>query len=212
MIMQSPDFLTSLVSRCLAISQNGFGLIALFMLTACSPTYDWREIQPADEPLALMLPGKPSALTRQINLDGVVVSMRMHGALVSENSFTAAWAELDESEVDIDERPTFRKSALDAMKTAMTRNIAGTVESSEVHNVRLIDQASQPVGQVPGERVTIRGTARGVATTLHGVFVGFGSRVFQFVIIGDKVPAPEIKTFIESIQIRVAKPSAVAAR
>jgi len=217
MIMHSP-VLTSLVSRWLAILQNGFrpfiplALIALFAFTGCSPTYDWREIQPTDEPLALMLPGKPSALTRQINLDGVIVSMRMHGALVNQNSFTAAWAELDESEIDIDERPAFRNRVLKSMQTAMTRNIAGTVESTEVRNVRLIDEASQPVGRVPGQLLRVRGTARGVDTTLHGIFVGFGARVYQFVIIGDKVPASEIKTFIESIQIRVAKPSAVALR
>ena len=217
MIMHSP-VLTSLVSRWLAILQNGFRPlvaltpIALLALIGCSPTYDWREIAPTDEPLALMLPAKPSALTRQINLDGVVVSMRMHGALVNQNSFTAAWAELDESMIDIDKRPAFRRRALQAMQAGMTRNIAGTVESTHVRNVRLIDQASQPVGQVPGQLVKIRGTARGTATTLHGLFVGFGARVYQFVIIGNEVPRPQVETFIESIQIRVAKPSAVASR
>jgi hypothetical protein len=214
MIMHSLE-LTSLVSRWPAILQNGFRALvvcALIALTACSPTYDWREIQPADEPLALMLPGKPSALTRQINLDGVIVSMRMHGALVKESSFTAAWAELDESKVDINDRPAFRKKALDAMQVSMTRNIAGTVASREAVNVRLINETSQPVGQVPGERLTIRGTARGSAATLHGVFVSFGARVYQFVVIGENVPESEVKTFIESIQIRVAKPSAMAAR
>lgn len=211
MIMHTLEF-TSLVSRWPAILQNGFLALVVFALSACSPTYDWREIQPTDEPLALMLPGKPSALTRQINLDGVIVSMRMHGALVNENSFTAAWAELDETQIAIEDRPAFRKKTLDAMQTAMTRNIAGTVQAREVRNVRLINEASQPVGQVPGELLTVQGTARGEAATLNGLFVSFGARVYQFVVIGDQVPEPQIQTFIESIQIRIAKPSAMAAR
>lgn len=193
--------------------QNGFAAIAsLILLVGCSPTYDWREVQPADEPLAIMLPAKPSSMTRKINLDGNDVSMRMHGALVNENSFTAAWVELDETDIAIDDRPAFRAKTLKAMQTGMTRNIAGTIESSEVRNVRLIDESSRPIGQVPGELLVVRGTARGAATTLHGLFVGFGARVYQFVVIGSQVPDAQLKTFIESIQLRIDKPSAIATR
>ncbi len=196
--------------------QSGFRVLVAVMLVValmgCSPTYDWREIQPADEPLALMLPAKPASMTRKINLDGVSVSMRMHGALVNDSSFTAAWAELDESDVPVDDRPAFRTRAIKAMQTAMTRNIAGSVESRETRNVRLIDESSRLVGQVPGELVKIRGTARGKAAVLHGLFVGFGARVYQFVVIGDRVPEQQIQTFIDSIQLRINKPSAVATR
>jgi len=51
----------------------------LALLAGCAPEYNWREIRAADDGYVVMLPDKPAALTRRIDLDGLPVSMSMKG-------------------------------------------------------------------------------------------------------------------------------------
>ncbi|MGB7183465.1 MAG: hypothetical protein WA888_04380 [Burkholderiaceae bacterium] len=185
-------------------------VLASSLLIACTPSYDWREIQPAEEPFVFMLPGKPVAMTRKINLDGLPVDMRMHGAQVNQLSFTAAWTTLDESATELNDRPAIRAQALSAMQAGMTRNIAGSVVSSEEQLLPIIDSTGTPIGQVPGVKVHIRGTARGEPADMIAVFVGFGATLYQFVVLGADPPAEHVETFLGSLRLRAGKPSAVA--
>lgn len=185
-------------------------LFILFALVGCTPPFDWREIQPAQEPFIVMMPAKPAAMTRSINLDGRKVSMRMHGALVEGHSFTAAWVELDEADTPVDQRQQARNQALQAMQTGMTRNINGQVAQTTSVVVKLVSPAGDPVGQVPGRRLHITGTARGEPAEMHALFVGLGAMQFQFVVLGRDVPAEHVETFLDSVRIRTGRPRAVA--
>lgn len=188
----------------------GFLLILLWVLTGCTPRFDWREIQPAQEPFSIMMPARPAAMTRSINLDGRTVSMRMHGALVEGHSFTAAWVELDEAETPVDERQQARSRALQAMQTGMTRNINGRVLDTTTVIVKLVSPAGDAVGQVPGRRLHITGTARGEPVDMHALFVGLGAMQFQFVVLGRDLPVEHVDTFMRSIRIRTGRPKAMA--
>jgi hypothetical protein len=204
-----------LVSAWRRILQSARHIVALWLLAmvtmGCTPTYDWREIHPAEEPFTVMLPARPAAMTRKINLDGVPVSMRMHGALVQGHSFTGAWLRLDESGTP-SERQEKRKQALAAMQTGMVSNIAGKVVKREEVIVQLVNAAGAPVGQVPATRVRASGTARGEPAEMHAIFVGLGDTLYQFVVLGKDAPIEQINTFLDSIRLRAGQAAALAAR
>lgn len=203
--------LVSVWQRLLQSVQRIVALPLLMVVTAgCTPTYDWREIHPAEEPFMVMLPARPAALERNINLDGLSVSMRMHGAQAQGHSFTAAWFRLDESDTPEDERQEKRNKALNAMQTGMVSNIKGKVTQRDEVIVQLVNAAGTAVGQVPATRVRVNGIARGEPAEMHAVFVGLGDTLYQFVVLGKDVPMEQIDTFLESIRLRVGQPAALA--
>jgi hypothetical protein len=185
-------------------------LLLLVVTAACTPTYDWREIHPAEEPFTVMLPARPAAMERNINLDGLAVSMRMHGAMAQGHSFTAAWLRLDESDTPEDQRQEKRNKALTAMQTGMVRNIQGKVAQRDEVIVQLVNAAGTAVGRVPATRVRVKGVARGEPAEMHAIFVGLGDTLYQFVVLGKDAPAEQVDTFLESIRLRVGQPAALA--
>ena len=63
---------------------------AAWLLSACAPEYNWRDIRGSDGDYWVQLPAKPSTMSRRIHLEGYEVEMTMQGAKVRENAFTVA--------------------------------------------------------------------------------------------------------------------------
>lgn len=190
------------------------GLLAagLLLLSACTPTWDWREIRPVDEPVAVMLPAKPASMTRDLSLAGAPVKMTMHGALVEGQRFTVAWIRLDKNEegdagaaaatTSAAPVPPSPSDALDAMQTGMLSNIAGTIDREEARTVRVIDTAGNTIAQREGRFIDASGQAQGEAVRLQGLFVGSGRNLVQFVVIGQPWSDDAAATFFESAALR----------
>jgi hypothetical protein len=94
-------------------------IAALLLLAACSPEYNWREVRGGGAPYIVTLPGKPASHTRQIDLNGLPLDMTMTGAEVNRVTFAVGAAEVPDA--------ALAPAALDAMKTALVRNIGGTI-------------------------------------------------------------------------------------
>lgn len=157
-------------------------IAGIALLAACSPKYDWREVRGASAPFVVLLPAKPASHTRTVNLDGIEVSMTMTAADVDDVTFAVGTAELP------DEARALH--ALTAMKTALVRNIGGSVRK---------ETASAP-GAVPA---TIDIEAAGAdSRVLFGRFVANGKRIYQVVAVGKEsaLPREAVDTFLTSFK------------
>jgi hypothetical protein len=65
-------------------------LAALLAVAACSPTFNWREVQ-ADGELSALLPCKPDRAERALPLGGDRVPLRMAGCEAGGATFAIAW-------------------------------------------------------------------------------------------------------------------------
>ncbi len=158
-------------------------LACAVLLSACSPKLDWRETRGGNAPFVVLLPAKPASYTRPVNLDGLQVSMTMTAAEVDKVMYAVGTAELP----DASQAPR----ALDAMKTALVKNIGGTVRQ-EKHS---------PPGAVP---MTADVEAGGTdSRLLMARFLAQDKRIYQVVMLGkeDKVSREAADTFFSSFKL-----------
>lgn len=76
----------------------GLALSSLLILSACNPTFNWRELRPAGTPLQALMPCKPETATRPVPLDGgAPTELHMHSCEAGGLTFAVAWAELGDA-------------------------------------------------------------------------------------------------------------------
>lgn len=163
-------------------------------LSACAPTWDWREVRPDGQPVAMMLPAKPAEMSRAIDLNGLPVQMTMHGALVQGQRFTAAWLRLATG--------TQTDQPLQSMQTGMLRNIEGSIDRQEARTIRLMDASGRPVGERAATFIDAHGQALGKPVRMQAVFAADGNTLAQFVVMGMPWSDEAAATFFDSIALR----------
>jgi hypothetical protein len=165
------------------ITYLGARLLFLAALAACSPDYNWRQVQNADAGFAALFPARPSSHAREVNLNGIRTNMSMTAAEVHGALFAVGSTELSS--------PALVQPALDAMKTAMVRNIGGTIASDKT-----------VPGATPYNEVVANGSRNGRPVQLTARFAARSLRVYQAVVIGppQDVPAEAIDTFLSSFK------------
>lgn len=164
-------------------------VLPIFLL-ACSPTYDWREIRGTDASYVVMLPAKPSTHTRMVNLNGVKVNMTMTAARVNDITFAVGNAQLP--------NPKAAQAALNAMKTAMVKNIGGKIRTEKP-----VAGTSGPTAPIEVEAIGTTGKdANAQAQILFGRFVAKDNRVYQAIVLGPEqaIPPEAVETFFSSFK------------
>jgi hypothetical protein len=158
-------------------------LLLLAALAACSPDYNWRQVQNTDAAFAALFPARPSSHAREVDLNGIRTNMSMTAAEVHGALFAVGSTELSS--------PALVQPALDAMKTAMVRNIGGTIASDKT-----------VPGPMPYNEVVANGSRNGRPVQLNARFAARKQRVYQAVVIGapQDVPAEAIDTFLSSFK------------
>ena len=141
-------------------------LLAGAFLLACTPKHDWREVRGSGAPFVVALPGKPATHARSIDLDGVQVMMTMTAAEVDNVTFAVGTAELPDA--------AQAENALIAMKTALVRNIGGTIRHEKSEPALIVIEASGPQGAGSG----------GQPRLLLARFIAQDKRVYQLVVVG----------------------------
>ena len=168
-------------------------LAACFLLTACSPTYNWREVRGSDAPYLAMMPGKPSTHTRTVNLNGIEVAMTMQAAEVEDVVFAVGSATLPD--------PSQAAFALEAMKTALVRNINGTVRSQKA--LAPVGQPPLPVQQIEAVGTPSAGSARPPHLLLARLLAK-DQRVYQVMVLGpeSKLDREQADTFLNGFKVQ----------
>jgi hypothetical protein len=162
-----------LTRRSLAI----LGIVALLLTSAaCNPTWNWRESRSSDAPVSVLLPAKPSSHARTVDLNGLEVTMNMTATEINGASFALGSAAVAD--------PAKREQALQAMQTAMVRNINGVV-ATEIEAIGRIGKSDEPI-------------------VLAARFANSGQWVVQAIVVGPQknVPREVIDTFLGSLVLR----------
>jgi hypothetical protein len=156
----------------------------LLGMTACTPRYDWREVHGADAPYTVLMPVKPASHARPINLGGVQVTMTMTAADVDGALFAVGTAVMPDAAA--------AANALATMKTALVRNIGGTIRSEKAavaNGIATLDVEAAGEG------------AHGRLLFAH--LVAKETRIYQVIAIGtDKtLPREAVDTFLTSFKL-----------
>jgi hypothetical protein len=149
-------------------------------ISACSPRFDWRDYRSSEAPYSVLFPGKPATHTRTVDLDGRAAAMTMTAAEVEGTIFAVGSATLADA--------SQARHAIGAMRTAMVRNIGGSI--------------SKEAEREGGLEVEAHGANNGRAMQLHGRFVAHGNLAYQVIVMGPEtaVDAENIDTFIRSFK------------
>jgi hypothetical protein len=174
------------MSQRLCHLSRSFVLMAAW-LTACSPTFDWREVRPAGSSLTLLMPCRPDAHERAVTLAGRRVQLSLHVCTAGELTWGLAWADVGE--------PAQVRVALSELGDAAAANI----DAKERQAVPL-----QVPGATPGdrsERLELSGAlGDGRNVNMQVALFARGTHVFQATAIGPRVTAEAGETFFASLR------------
>jgi hypothetical protein len=172
-----------------------FVVCTFILMQGCSPEHNWREV--AVPEVRAMLPGKPAAMTRDVNLEGVKLKLTMQGARAGNQSYTVAYGQLPAGANEA--------AALASMKKAMLRNIGANDSKDAAMPVPLIDATGAAKGSLPSQwvraagQVTLDGKPR--AVVMQARFAAFQGRVVQAVVMGDAANEEHAKIFLDSLRV-----------
>jgi len=172
-----------------------FALLGCAALVACTPRYDWREIRAGEDRFVAMMPAKPARMTRAIDLDGMKVSMTMHGARVDDVAFTVGAVELPDASVAV------REQAIAAMRMAMVRNIGGREREAKAVTVPVVDAGGAARGTAPGWRIEATGRAGDREVALLAVFASRNGRAWQAVVVGPSPDREQAAMFLDGFRV-----------
>ncbi len=158
-------------------------LILLGLLAACSPDLNWREVHAGDGAYTVLMPAKPAAHSRRLELGAIQTEMTLRGAEVDGVSYVVGAARLATA--------TEAQQALQAMQAGMLRNIGAAEQQTQ----------TVVVDKLPMIEVRAAGkTPAGQPISLVARFATRGEHAYQAVVLGPsaKVKAEAAQTFLES--------------
>ncbi|MFZ6862087.1 hypothetical protein ACO0K7_05595 [Undibacterium sp. Ji67W] len=151
--------------------------LSILLLSACNPTFNWREIHSNDAPFSVLMPGKADSFSQDIQLAGVPVKMTMTATDVGGLNFAVGSVKLaDASKTD---------EVLGAMQNGMIKNIQGNI--------------TKPV-TATNTVLEVQGKVGGSDVVMAARFLNHGSWVYQVIVLGpqNKMSPDVIETFMSS--------------
>lgn len=167
--------------------------LAATALTACSPTYNWRDYNSPDGSYHVLFPAKPASYTRQIDLDGMKVNMTMTAAEVEDTMFAVGSAEAPDA--------AHAQAALAAMKTALVRNIGAKITSEKAAAASVASDKSST--QRAALDIEASGSQNGVPMRLIGHFEARDKRFYQVIVMGkaSAIQPEQTEQFLSSFKL-----------
>lgn len=166
-------------------------LVAVLVLFACSPTFNWREMRPQGTPLQALMPCKPEHAVRTVPLAGAVADLHMHSCDTGGLSFAVAWVELGDvvrADAALDEWP---RASLATLR--LDPALAGSTQA------RWDFQLS---GAPKAKGLLVQGTGpQGQPMRMQAAYFARGSQVFQAAVYGPCLPADATNTFFEGLRM-----------
>jgi hypothetical protein len=165
-------------------------LIAAIALSACSPTFNWRELRPAGTALQALMPCKPEHASRMVPLAGAATEMHLHSCDTGGLSFAVAWVELGDT------------ARVDAALAEWPRaSLASLRLGPEVIDSPGAGWALELPGSTSPSGLVVQGTdPAGQAVQMRAAYFARGSQVFQAAVYGPQLPAEVTTTFFEGLQ------------
>ena len=162
-------------------------LLSMGAVSACSPTFNWREVRTDSTPLKAMLPCKPDKGARDVPMAGKKVSLEVLGCDAGGATFALLFADIGD--------PARAGEVLGQWKTATLSNLrsaaAGEVPFRPPGALGL-PQSLQVVAT--GQR------ADGSKVESHAAYFARGTQVFQAVIYSEKLQPEVAETFFSGLK------------
>ncbi|HEX5737279.1 MAG TPA: hypothetical protein VFY22_02115 [Hydrogenophaga sp.] len=166
-------------------------VMGLLALSACSPTFNWRELRPAGTPLQALMPCKPDTAERTVPLAGVPTQMHMHSCEAGGQTFALAWVDVAEEARVPEVLAGWRAGSLAAIRLdPATAADANTTWPVAVPGAQQL-QGLQATGQDP----------QGKATQMRGAYFSKGTQVFQAAVYGPSLSDEVLATFFEGLRL-----------
>jgi hypothetical protein len=167
--------------------------LAAALLSACNPTYNWRDYTSRDAPYRVLFPDKPAVHKRNIDIGGLPVEMTMTAVDIDGTTFAVGSAEAPDA--------AKAQAALGAMKTALVRNIGAKITKEKTAAAASAGAA----GSSQGAAIDIEasGVQNGTPMKLIGHFESRNKRFYQVIVIGkakDMLPE-QTEQFISSFKL-----------
>ncbi|MEO8118947.1 MAG: hypothetical protein ABI606_06455 [Rhodoferax sp.] len=164
-------------------------LCASPLLNGCSPTFNWRDVRPAQTRLEALFPCKPDQGERVVKLGAKDLTMTMLACDAGGIKFALAYAEVKDS--------AMTGAVLAQWKTATLRNLRALSVTEQPFTLKGANALSPPVLLVaPGTRPD------GRAVVLQAVWFAAGSVVFQAAMYADTANSAVADTFFAGLQLR----------
>lgn len=163
----------------------------LLTLSACSPAYNWRDLQPAGTPLQALMPCKPEVAERTVPLAGVPTLMHMHSCEAGGQTFAVAWADA---------------AAEKRVPEVLTGWRAGSLAAIRANPATAADANTEWSVVVPGAQMLqgLRATGldpQGETTQVRAAYFSKGTLVFQAAIYGPALPDEALTPFFEGLRL-----------
>ncbi|MEO7495090.1 MAG: hypothetical protein ABIT83_02620 [Massilia sp.] len=165
-------------------------VLAAALLTACKPSYNWRDYSSQDAPFRVMFPDKPSTHTRDIDLDGMSVKMTMTAVDVDGTMFAVGSAQAPDAEK--------AQAALGAMKTALVRNIGATITKEKSSATASNNTRTASID------IEASGVSNGAPMKLLGHFESRDTRFYQVIVMGKEkaISSEQAEQFLSSFKLQ----------
>lgn len=165
-------------------------------ITACSPVFNWREVQLGDSGLKALLPCKPDRATRDVVFGGDPVALQMAGCEAGGVTFTIAYAVARDA--------TQATAWLSAWKTTMANKLQAQAPVEAPADVRGAAASPAPL-QLTAEGVDAAGhkvpaKVRWFAQTAKAGSPG-GVVLYQATMLGQPGEVDAAATFFESLHL-----------
>lgn len=161
------------------------------VLTACSPTFNWRELRTDGTPLLALMPCKPERAERSVPLGGAPTRLHMQSCDTGGLTFAVAWAELSDAARAPEALAQWRGAALAAIR---------------VDPALALNPANQWAARVSGATTAQGLMAQGSghdqrAVHMRAVYFARGNQIYQAAVYGAQLPDAEAATFFEGLRL-----------
>ncbi len=175
------------------------GCVALIVAasTGCSPTFNWREFR-APDGFAVMLPGRPQTVTREVKLPDATVQMSMTSTGIGATLFAVGAAQLPGA---LSAEPEARQRTIAHMRDALIHNVGGSIIKTSPAALPVPAGDSRKV--LAAEAIEASGRESGRAVQLTARLFIVDDRLFQVVALGAQGEmSPEaLDTFLTSFRL-----------
>jgi hypothetical protein len=180
-----------LIAACFA-----FGVVAGGV--ACNPRFNWREFR-SPYGFAVVLPGRPQTVSREITLPDAKVQMSMTSTGIGATLFAVGAAELPSGlSADL----SARQRTVTHMRDALLRNVNGSLTKNSVATLSVPAGDSRKVLTAEAIEATGRDSS-GRAIQLAARLFIVDDRLFQVVALGaeGEIPPEALDTFFASFRL-----------
>ena len=166
-------------------------LLLALALSACSPTFNWREVRLEGAPLQALLPCKPETAQRTVPLAGSPTELHLIACEAGGVQFALAWAELADAAQVAQALAGWRSASLQAIGV---RSAPGD-EMSTAWSA-LVPGAAQTIGvQASGQNPV------GGAVQTRAVYFARGAQLFQAAVYGERLPPEALEAFFGGLRL-----------